>query len=1030
MERIKIFLIFLLFFLIPVFIKAQNPSKILISEVYFNPDRFHGATGTNEWKNEWIELRNLDDKEIDISGWKISDNYRTITIPNSPPIPPGGFVIITPTTSTFDFWPEIPTNTIKIVLNEKIGNGLNNEHDFIILKNQNGEIVDSVCWSKDEKDCTSKGFNYFCSNIPEVYEGYSLEKSPFALIQNAWFCNFFHQAKPNPGKEALNFYWHKKINDQEDSRRRGYEILSAQIVKGEDEILNFLPSYIYGHLCQTLIAKLELKEILDKEEYNFIEKELEEEGEKWSEEILGYGGIGMKIETQNGNYLLAFDLSGSFEFPQFLFFSEDGKNWHLLSTSSEDYFVYRFENNIFFALNMEKFSSLPWKLSFLSGFVYENLSEYQIFDETEEILIKGENHPPIPIINFSPKNPVKGVKVKFDALSSTDPDAEIKEFFWEIKKGEKILATSTATTTTFVFPENGEYQITLIATDNDGATSSTSTTIKVEPFSFAIITDLHIGRHYQEEYEGQDYYLTERLKRVVKWINENKDNVKCEENATCSIKFLAVLGDITENTPLSGFCKAKEILDQLQIPYVPVFGNHDVGTDKEFEQYSKWKGQDYFDEVFWSFNPPCQNATSTKNFELLLNELNFQRDKTNPDYKNFSISFGGINFIGLDFVSRKHFSLGFSFGYGVGSDAVLNETTKKWLEKKLEEFKGEPVILLTHHPLIFDLINAFSFTEFPQLENLLKDNITVFFDFAGHIHSFEEFWGKWPENANIKYPTKIHPYTPGNLPVITTEALMVGSNGRGVLTSTLENGVVEDKKGIVRIVKIFEKYNIDPYNWETTETGDEFLAFNPSIKEIEYERTCSPGKVCMEFESNFFTKKPFMGCWKVGNSNVGCGKEIILSSQDQTIQCSGSQEELKCSFSQFPLKTEVTLFAFSTATSFFEEISKKFEVKEGIFPKIIKVAKEKIEEFVFKSLTTGRNLLEKGRSFKDKVIGLVKHSLEIPVAIFEIDFKKAKGDIDFSGLIMDSDPVKKKAVLYMENWPNEVERSKILLLPK
>jgi hypothetical protein len=304
------------------------------------------------------------------------------------------------------------------------------------------------------------------------------------------------------------------------------------------------------------------------------------------------------------------------------------------------------------------------------------------------------------------------------------------------------------------------------------------------------------------------------------------------------------------------------------------------------------------------------------------------------------------------------------------------------------------------------------------------------FDFGGHVHSFEEHIGKLglfaPENANKIYD----PIASTN--VLTTEALMVGSNGRGVATSTPENGVVGDKKGILRIIKVFDNDNVNPHNWETTEKdiATEFLALNPSIKEIEYDRTCSHGKVCMEFKSNFFTQKPFIGCWKVGDSNIACGSNIFLTSQDQTIECSGSQEELKCSFFQVPLATQITLFALSTATSFSEEISRKFEVKEGIFPKIIKAAREKTGEFIFKSLTTGRNLLEKGRSFKDKVIGLIKHSPEIPVAIFEIDFGEVKEDVDFSRLIMDSDPVKKKAILYMENWPMEVERSKILLLPK
>jgi parallel beta-helix repeat protein len=65
----------------------KEKPKVLISEVYFNPDSLHGATGTNEWMNEWIELRNLEDREVDISGWTIRDNNATTIIPNSSIIP-------------------------------------------------------------------------------------------------------------------------------------------------------------------------------------------------------------------------------------------------------------------------------------------------------------------------------------------------------------------------------------------------------------------------------------------------------------------------------------------------------------------------------------------------------------------------------------------------------------------------------------------------------------------------------------------------------------------------------------------------------------------------------------------------------------------------------------------------------------------------------------------------------------------------------------------------------------------------------
>jgi len=58
------------------------------------------------------------------------------------------------------------------------------------------------------------------------------------------------------------------------------------------------------------------------------------------------------------------------------------------------------------------------------------------FKEREPTI--GKNWLPIPIINFSPKNPVKGVKVKFDASSSTDPDGEIVEFFGKLESKSSL----------------------------------------------------------------------------------------------------------------------------------------------------------------------------------------------------------------------------------------------------------------------------------------------------------------------------------------------------------------------------------------------------------------------------------------------------------------------------------------------------------------------------------------------------------------------------------------------------------------
>jgi len=141
-----------------------------------------------------------------------------------------------------------------------------------------------------------------------------------------------------------------------------------------------------------------------------------------------------------------------------------------------------------------------------------------------------------------------------------------------------------------------------------------------QKWSFAIITDLHIGRGYpdydgqgfEDGYSGEDYYLTKRLENVVKWINDNKNDIDCD-GTKCPIQFLAVLGDIADSAEKSEFLKAKKILDKLNdpnndgntsdgIPYVPLFGNHDVWPYTKSNNATSALGERYFDQIFWDEN--------------------------------------------------------------------------------------------------------------------------------------------------------------------------------------------------------------------------------------------------------------------------------------------------------------------------------------------------------------------------------------------------------------------------------------------
>ncbi|RLC60249.1 MAG: hypothetical protein DRI01_10395, partial [Chloroflexi bacterium] len=283
---------------------------------------------------------------------------------------------------------------------------------------------------------------------------------------------------------------------------------------------------------------------------------------------------------------------------------------------------------------------------------------------------------------------------------------------------------------------------------------------------------------------------------VVKWINDNKNDIDCD-GTKCPIQFLAVLGDIADSAEKSEFLKAKEILDKLNdpnndgntsdgIPYVPLFGNHDVWPYTDSNNATSALGERYFDQIFWD-----ENATNTK---LMKERLNFQRDKLHKNYKNFVFNYGKINCVGLDFNSREKTSA------GVKGEGVLHPETINWLKEKLNELDGkEQVIILSHEPfarpgsrwryseepqiLPFSWGN-FESSEIEEIQEILVDyedlspGNQILATFGGHIHGFEKL-GK--EIIKIS-PTDL--FMAGNweypslstIPVITTEALMVGTN--------------------------------------------------------------------------------------------------------------------------------------------------------------------------------------------------------------------------------------------------------------
>lgn len=78
----------------------------------------------------------------------------------------------------------------------------------------------------------------------------------------------------------------------------------------------------------------------------------------------------------------------------------------------------------------------------------------------------------------------------------------------------------------------------------------------VEPFHFALLTDLHIT---------QNTTAVEDLENSVRQINN-----------TPLIEFVLVTGDITEFGDRASLEKAKQVLDKLSVPYYITSGNHET----------------------------------------------------------------------------------------------------------------------------------------------------------------------------------------------------------------------------------------------------------------------------------------------------------------------------------------------------------------------------------------------------------------------------------------------------------------------
>ena len=162
--------------------------KLLITEVMYDLLGGDNSQGL-EPGNEWVELHNGTNSDVNLAGYFIHDAASADALPGIT-IPAGGFAIITGTSTTDSFW-SIPSGVVRIVLGDtEIGSGLNNTGDAVWLESSASTTVDAISWGDDT--------SVFDPAAPDVIAGYSLARTPMTTDTDT-AADWAEDASPTPG---------------------------------------------------------------------------------------------------------------------------------------------------------------------------------------------------------------------------------------------------------------------------------------------------------------------------------------------------------------------------------------------------------------------------------------------------------------------------------------------------------------------------------------------------------------------------------------------------------------------------------------------------------------------------------------------------------------------------------------------------------------------------------------------------------------------------------------------------------------
>jgi hypothetical protein len=162
----------------------DSPYAVKISEVLVDAGR-----GSADASYEWVELYNAGSEAVEVAGWNLVDNVAAEVLPPAR-LAAGAHAVVA---ASPDFQRQHPTLQAQLLVlaDGRIGNGLANGGDRLLLLDEAGRPVDALSYGSDRE--------FFEPPAPAVRAGHSLERFPPERDTDT-AADFRDNPHPSPGR--------------------------------------------------------------------------------------------------------------------------------------------------------------------------------------------------------------------------------------------------------------------------------------------------------------------------------------------------------------------------------------------------------------------------------------------------------------------------------------------------------------------------------------------------------------------------------------------------------------------------------------------------------------------------------------------------------------------------------------------------------------------------------------------------------------------------------------------------------------